>query len=78
MGVEGGKVIEELLEDGVGRVIARRDAEVDCELFAGIGLCEDCGEAVVHMGLKAFDGAEYGDMGNLREGKVGGYRSRRF
>ena len=74
-GVEGGKVVEELLEDGEGRIILRRDAEVDCKLLTGIGLFESCGETVVEMGLKAFDGAEYGDMGNLREGKDGGYRS---
>ena len=73
--VEGRKVVEELLEDGVGWVIPRRDAEVDRELLAGIGLFERCGETIVEIGLEAFDGAEYGNMGNLREGKAGGYGS---
>jgi hypothetical protein len=71
-GVVVGVFVDEGLEEGEGGVGARGDAEMDCELLAGVDLLEGGGEAVVEMGLKAFDGAEDCDVGDsLREEEVG-------
>lgn len=67
-----GVVVDEGLEDGEGGIGARRDAEVDGELFVRVGLLEGGGKAVVEVGLEAFDGTEDGDVGNPLEGKIGG------
>jgi len=67
-GVVVGVFVDEGLEKGESGVRARGDAEMDCELLAGVDLLEGGGEAVVEMGLKAFNGAEDGDVGDsLRE-----------
>lgn len=67
-----GVFVEEGLEDGKGRVGARGDAEVDGEFLVGVGLLEGGGEAVVEVGLEAFDGAEDGDVGYPSDREVGG------
>lgn len=64
-GIMVGKVVQDGLENGKSRIVARGDAEVDCSLFAGVGLLESCGKTGIEMGVKARDGAENGDMGNL-------------
>jgi len=71
-GVVVGVFVDEGLEKGEGGVGARGDAEMDCELLAGVGLFEGGGEAVVEMGLEAFDGAEDGDVRDSLEAEVVG------
>ena len=44
-------------------------AKVDRQPISRIGLVESRSEAFVEIRLDAFDGANDGDMGNLREGK---------
>jgi len=76
-GVVVGVFVYEGLEKGKGGVGARGDAEVDGELLVGVGLLEGGGEAVVEMGLEAFDGAEDGDVGDSLEEEEVGDRGRR-
>ena len=71
-GVVVGVVVDEGFEDGEGGIGARGYAEVNGELWRGVGLVEGGGEAVVEMGLEAFDGAEDGDVRDSLEAEVVG------
>lgn len=70
--IVGGEVLDELLQDGIGRVGGAFYTQADRDLLAAVVLAKGRGDAFVETGLEALDGADDCDGRGIFEG--GGYR----